>query len=607
MPDVWFQQLFEGSPTATVLVDRNGQVADSNLAAAALFGRSRGEIDATPVLQWIALEDRAPSKGQFLRALEGRTAEWQAGIARGDGKVRRCVLRAVPLTAVEGAGGQLALYVRETPVEPAGRPDVAQLQTVLETLPGQFVAVLDTEGRIRYANGVVRTLWYDDESRIGREFASLLDAGGDSQHLFEALRREVEAGRRWDGMLWLVRADGVQIPARIAAVPYRLPRVQGVQGTLLVGRDVKEELDARDALARAERLSRIGELVVSIGQELKKPVARLNALGVRLCERAQGESGPEWQLAAEVSRVERLVGSLLAFARGVQLERSAVDIGALLAEVAAEQRALFDQGGIRLATDFAADLPAVRADAGQLRLVFRHLLANAREAFGGERGEVRASVAAGAAGVVVQVRDNAAPRGEEWLERGFEPFFTTKHEHLGLGLALARAVVGEQGGRIWAERGAGEGSTLTIELPLEPPASTVAFRPVPLVLCRSRRVLIVDDDVAVRGMTRKLLEKVGYEVSEAWSGRSALARITSGEAPELVITDLKMKDGTGYWFLGQLSRDFPALLARTVIITGDPSLSAVELLAAETGCPVVRKPFEFPQLLEALDEVALRG
>ena len=117
---------------------------------------------------------------------------------------------------------------------------------------------------------------------------------------------------------------------------------------------------------------------------------------------------------------------------------------------------------------------------------------------------------------------------------------------------------------------------------------------------------MVDDEDTIRSGIRKFLEKVGYEVREAWSGRSALAQITTGQPPELVLTDLKMSDGSGYWFLDQLSRDFPNLLERTLILTGDTEHAEVSRLARRTGCPILRKPLELPNLLETLDQVVQR-
>jgi DNA-binding NtrC family response regulator len=130
---------------------------------------------------------------------------------------------------------------------------------------------------------------------------------------------------------------------------------------------------------------------------------------------------------------------------------------------------------------------------------------------------------------------------------------------------------------------------------------------VPLNLSRPRTVLIVDDDEGHRTGLRSFLEKVGFEVVEAWSGRSAMAQVTSGHLPEMVITDLKMSDGSGYWFLEEMEREFPRLVRRTVVLSGDADHETAVRLSEDTGCPVVRKPFEAGQLLDILDQVAVQA
>ena len=100
---------------------------------------------------------------------------------------------------------------------------------------------------------------------------------------------------------------------------------------------------------------------------------------------------------------------------------------------------------------------------------------------------------------------------------------------------------------------------------------------------------------------RKFLEQVGYEVSEAWSGRSAMAQITDVRPPEILITDLKMLDGSGYWLLDQIEEYYPSLLRRTVIVTGDTRREEALDVSLRTGCPLLAKPFDLPVLLELLE------
>jgi PAS domain S-box-containing protein len=601
-----FQRFFRATPTAILLVDRGGLVVESNPAASGLFGRSLASIVGVPILRWIAEEDRDRSKGHFAQALRGRTVEWSTRLIRGNGSHRGVLFRVLPFSR-EGEDDRLVAFVQPAEVEGDDRSEAVQIQNLLENLPGQFVVILDMGGRIRYSGGMARSLWYDDESQVGREFEALLGDRAGNHQRYESSRRETAAGQQWDGELWLTRADGSTIPVRVYAVPYRGSRTNAITGTLIVGRDASQEQAAREIFERTKRFSGIGELVVSIAHELGKPVARLGTLAAQIAQAQPDSSGPESKLGVEVAHLDRLLSSLLTFSREDVMARVPVSVEQLLAESVAEQRYLLTEGGIDLTLSVMPALPQAFLDARHMILVLRAVLENAREALADQPGgRILVEAVATGAGVVIRVRDNARSTAVDWVEHGFGPFFTTKPGHLGLGLPLARGIMAEHGGQIWAERSAAGWTTITIELPSEPPAEAIVFRPVPLVLGRSRPILVVDDDSSVRSVLRKLLERVGYRVTEGWSGRSALAQITSGAPPELVVTGLRMHDGSGHWFLDQLAKDFPSILRRTVIVTADPSQVAGGELAEATGCPVLRKPVDFQLLLETLDEVALR-
>jgi CheY-like chemotaxis protein len=119
-------------------------------------------------------------------------------------------------------------------------------------------------------------------------------------------------------------------------------------------------------------------------------------------------------------------------------------------------------------------------------------------------------------------------------------------------------------------------------------------------------VLVVDDDATMRALARRLLEEEGYDVTVAESGRHALARLRGGPPPDYLVTDLKMADGSGGWLVSQVGYEFPALLARTVVITGAATSAAAAHVAARWRCPVVAKPFTGPELIRALGNLGER-
>ena len=112
--------------------------------------------------------------------------------------------------------------------------------------------------------------------------------------------------------------------------------------------------------------------------------------------------------------------------------------------------------------------------------------------------------------------------------------------------------------------------------------------------------LVVDDDAPMRAMARHVLEKRGYEVAEADGGREAMDALRRGPLPDLLITDLKMADGSGGWLVSQVGYEFPALVARTVVITGAASGAAAAHVSTRWRCPVLAKPFTGEELIGAL-------
>jgi DNA-binding NtrC family response regulator len=130
---------------------------------------------------------------------------------------------------------------------------------------------------------------------------------------------------------------------------------------------------------------------------------------------------------------------------------------------------------------------------------------------------------------------------------------------------------------------------------LTPEESTGSPPPAPLPA-----VLVIDDDASMRAAVRRFLEREGYDVAESTSGRDALEQLRNGVAVQFVVTDLKMKDGSGGWLLAQLGYEFPALLSHTLVMSGDADGAAAAHVVARWHCPILPKPFGAAELVDAL-------
>lgn len=595
MPSYRAHLLFHASPTAILLLSRDGKVKDLNRAARKTLAVQPDRIIGHPILGKVISDDRDRVREFFLRVLSGQQCEWTTRFKRGDAAIRVQRVLAVPYDE-DGEVGGIAMFIRDLTESREGRPETMQLQTLLENLPGQFVAVVDTRQRLRYSSGLSRLHFLNDVDAVGSPLEDLLDAERSDPVRLAEFYEAVAEGDHWSGILWHRRVDGLAFPVRTFVGPYLDPHHGRALGALVVGQDASVEYKWRERTRSAEHMARLGGLVASVAKEFDAGLARAG----RAIDEPQ-------TLRRELARLGAFAASIGDLAEDVSLREERISLPDLVVEAVERMASHLAPGGISSHIDASADVDMIVADGNQIGRVMNILLTNAIDNLHGiEGGSVRIHLSSTPGHVLIRVADSGPSIPEEAMHRIFEPLFSTRAGKAGLGLSIAKSIVEAHEGRMWMDPDSDGRAVFSVRLPLEGSSPTPRFRPSPLQLGRDRSILVVDDEESVRLSLRRFLEKVGFEVREAWSGRSALAQITAGRPPELVLTDLRMGDGSGSWFLSRLWEDFPDLLSRTVIITGDPDHDDVSQLLKKTGCPVVAKPFDFPDLLEVLDEVALR-
>lgn len=272
--------------------------------------------------------------------------------------------------------------------------------------------------------------------------------------------------------------------------------------------DLKE---AEVQIVQSERLAAVGELAAGVAHEVNNPlnfarnavatlradveelevtarrIAGLNLEGAELlgaarsaAERAKAEAHLE-EISGEVSelmgilsdgldRTARLVSDLRDFAAPHRGKHAAVDVVAGLNSTLQLLAHRLRAAGARVELAIPPALPPVEGDAGALNQVFLNLLKNAAEAIEGEKGTIHVSAWEEAGEVRVQVRDDGPGMSTAVRERLFDPFFTTKAmgQGTGLGLSMCRRILDQHGGAIQVDSEPGEGTCITLRLPLEP-------------------------------------------------------------------------------------------------------------------------------------------
>ena len=383
-----------------------------------------------------------------------------------------------------------------------------------------------------------------------------------------------------------------------------------------------ETARAQAALAQAQRLETVGRLTGGVAHDfnnlLTVIVGGLDMILRRPEDTARVKRLAESALAAG-QRGERLTRQLLAFSRSQELKLEVVDVGALLDQAEPLlRRAVGEAMALTLRRDAGACRS--RVDAAQLEAALLNLVVNAAAATsdGGEisiavepatLAEGQVSDAAPGRYVRVAVSDTGAGMPPEVLARVFEPFFTTKEVGKGTGLGLAQVYgfLRQCGGGVSIDSVEGRGTTVALYLPAttEAAAPAVAAEGVsPRDRLQGVRVLLVEDDAAVREIADGLLRDLGCEVTTAENGASALEALEEGVAFDLLMSDIVMPGGiSGVDLARSAAANRPDM---AVLLTTGYAGDRMDVAPADLPWPVLRKPFQVDQLAETASALLAR-
>ena len=460
-----------------------------------------------------------------------------------------------------------------------------------------LIAILDDGGIVRYASPAhERVLGRHPDTLQGRPVRELIhDADRERAAAYFAAPDPSTAT-----LLRFSHADGSW--RTLSVVLNDLRHDPAVGGVVANSRDVTEQELLSAQLRQAQQMEALGQLAGGVAHDFNNVLAAIDGFA-RLLHDDLRSDDPRRADAEEIIRAaERgtvVARQLLAFSRRRALETEVLDLVALV-------RTSVGAMGALLPPSVSLELPGseapplhVRAGHRQLEQLLYNLVTNARDAMP-DGGRLIVTVHPEHGGVapvaVLRLHDDGIGMTPEVLAHAFEPFFTTRPagQGSGLGLATVYGLARQYGGSVSAESLPGHGTTMTVRLPLVEPDGATAQR---ASTTASQLVLLVDDEEPVRRATRRMLERAGYRVVDEPHGAAALAQLTAGVVPDLILTDASMPVMGGRELAEYVAKLQPGL--PVLLMSGYAELMAGELPSHVVG--FLEKPFSTERLRAAID------
>jgi len=480
---------------------------------------------------------------------------------------------------------------------------------------------VDSRGHLVDANpALVASLGYASSSElVGRNLSTLYADGQQWFVLADYLSTLQEfhgldcEWSRKDGSTTAVRLSGRAIKDASKTVTFEI-----------FTEDVTEQRALEQQLRQSQKMEAIGRLAGGIAHDFNNLLMVISGYSEFLLERLgpdPGLRGPAKEISAAAERATSLTRQLLAFSRKQMLTPKVLDLNAVITENLKMLTRLIGED-IDLVMIPGSELGAVKADPGQIEQVILNLAVNARDAMprGGkltiETANVTLDEAYARVHAPVQpgdytmlaITDTGVGMDTETQTRIFEPFFTTKGtKGTGLGLSTVYGIVKQSGGYIWVYSEPGKGTSFKIYMPhvtaeevaaVEQPAIT----PVTALETPRETILVVEDEVNLRRLTRQFLDNQGYTVLEAADGAAAVQICVAHQGIiHLMLTDVIMPGMNGRELAQRVSEIRPNM--KVLYMSGYTENAIGHNGTLDAGITLLQKPFTLHALKAKVREV----
>ncbi len=535
-----FKLVVELSRKPTAVFDTKGGIIYANPAYEKLFGLSQLEMGTRKTWDYHPPKAAERLEHELFPALsKGESWEGEIECLAADDRILPLWMQLEPVQddsrRMRFVIGQM--YDRTEKMD--SEKELQLLSTAIEQA-AEIVIIWDCDEKIRYVNPAFeRITGYSKDEAVGKN-PVFLRSGKHAAEFHAEIDKTLHRGEIWRGRLINKKKNGSIYKCEGSICP-----VHDKSGKIIhyvsVRRDVTDEADLEKQLRHAQKMEAIGTLAGGIAHDFNNILTVIMG-NAELAHHMTDESNPARKYVGEIfkagDRAKELVKQILTFSRRSETERSEIKISPIVKEVVKLLHATLPTT-ITIKDDIDPDIGFVLADPIQIHQVLMNLCTNAFQAIGKKDGVLRVELKNITADMEIlksnpnlkgnyiglTVSDTGSGMSTETMAHIFEPFFTTKPVQVGtgMGLAVVHGIVKDHGGEIVITSEPGKGSSFHVFLPEVRRSVAVEDQATPLSLSGgNERILLVDNDMQIVEIGRRMLEFLGYMVEVHTDSAGAL-------------------------------------------------------------------------------------
>ena len=619
-----YSDLYDFAPVGYITVSEKGLILEANLTICSMLGVDRNFLIKKPFSRYITNETQDTFFLHRQKLFETKDKQtYGLKLLNKDDTPFDAQLECIAIEDDRGNITQIRAAITDITdrkmAEEALRESEEKYRDLFNKAPNVYFSISAIDGSILNCNDkAMQLLGYDHETLLGMKILDLYE------NTSEGLPKATEIFNRFkkgesirDVELLMKHKDGHPIWISLSFEP-----VKNREGDIIESRsmviDISERKRFESQLRKDQRMEAISTLTGGIAHQFNNALSAVS-LNLEIIEMGTDDK----EMLAEhidgmnrsIVRMADLTNQLLAYARGGKYQLKEIALNDLInMSLPLLNHAVGPP--VELKKELSCDTWWVKVDVTQMQMVLIAIIKNAAESIEGdgcisidcEEAEITNEMEKAFPGmqavplVCLSIEDNGKGMDEETKNRIFEPFFTTRFLGRGLGMAAAYGIVKNHDGFIFVDSELGKGTVVRIYLPVLKNHIDKKKKSSIKPLTGEITVLLIEDEEDVLVTSRKIVERLGYSVLEAKTGKEAIEICRTYEgAIDLAILDIDLPDIMGKTVYPLIKEVRPSM---KVIVCSGYSIEVAPQDILDAGAHgFIQKPFSSSKLSEMFNEV----